>query len=29
MPLRNEHPVPATRSFPATVMYGSGPSAVE
>ena len=29
MPLRNEHRVSATRSFPAMVMYGSGPSAVE
>jgi hypothetical protein len=29
VPLRNEHRVPATRSFPAMVMYGSGPSAVE
>jgi hypothetical protein len=29
MPLRNEHPVLATRPFPATVTYGSGPSAVE
>ena len=29
MLLRNEHRVSATRSFPAMVMYGSGPSAVE
>ena len=29
MLLRNEHRVPAARSFPAMVMYGSGPSAVE
>jgi hypothetical protein len=29
MLLRNEHCVPTTRSFPAMVTYGSGPSAVE
>jgi hypothetical protein len=29
MSLRNEQEVPATRSFPAKVMYGSGPIAVE
>ena len=29
VPLLNEHRAPATRSSPARVMYGSGPSAVE